>query len=111
MQEIIITVLYEGREVVLHTREGEYRNLMMLLYDRIYIEGFGECRGMGRCGTCLIEMIGPIAGGSDADLYLRDRNENTTLLKMGISDRRMRLACQIRIDESLHNVAVAVIEC
>jgi 2Fe-2S ferredoxin len=97
---------------------------MMLLYDRIYIDGFGECRGMGRCGTCVIEMMGPIAGGSPTPagelpsiaagshtgLYERDRNENTTLQKMGISDRRMRLACQIRIDASLHNIAVAVVE-
>ena len=106
MQEIIITILYEDREFVLHTHEGEYRNLMMLIYDRIYIEGFGECRGMGRCGTCVIEMI----GSAMPDLYLRDRNENTTLIKMGIINPRMRLACQIRIEPSLHNVTFAMIE-
>ena len=25
--------------------------------EKIYLEDFGECRGMGRCGTCVVEVI------------------------------------------------------
>jgi len=103
MEEILVTVIMEEGEQVLRTREGEYRSLMMLIYDRIYIEDFGECKGMGRCGTCVVECI-----DTPDDLSRRDRNENTTLRKMGISNARMRLSCQILVDRHLQNAVFAI---
>ena len=47
----------EGRVRLVETYTGEYRNLMALITDKIYVEDFGECKGMGRCGTCVIEII------------------------------------------------------
>lgn len=97
------TAYYEGEKYELQTYEGEYRNLMVLLYDKIYIEGFGECKGMGRCGTCVVKVEGlPRA----ADTH--DRNEESTLLKMGLQQQNIRLACQILVDENLENVTVLV---
>lgn len=30
---------------------------MALLYDKFYMEDFGECKGIGRCGTCHIHIL------------------------------------------------------
>lgn len=55
---IQFTAWYEGEKYELQTYEGEYRNLMVLLHYKMYIENFGECKGMGRCGTCAIKVEG-----------------------------------------------------
>ena len=101
---IQFTAWYEGEKYELQTYEGEYRNLMVLLYDKIYIESFGECKGMGRCGTCVVKV-----DGMPPTAYTRDRNEESTLVKMGIQQQNIRLACQILIDENLENATVQVI--
>ena len=36
---------------------NEYRSLMQLITDRIYVDGFGKCKGVGRCETCLINVL------------------------------------------------------
>jgi len=93
-EEIIFTIIYNLENHVVKIYRNEYRNLMILLKDKIGPEAFGECGGMGRCGTCLIN----ISGLSDnlKDMY---RNEQSTLSKMGISDLAKRLSCQVQIDE------------
>ena len=101
---IHLTAYYEGERYELQTYEGEYRNLMMLLYDKIYIEGFGECKGMGRCGTCLIKVK-----GLPETVNVLERNEERTLDKMGIQGGDFRLACQILINEALENVSIEII--
>ncbi|MEJ7736946.1 MAG: 2Fe-2S iron-sulfur cluster-binding protein [Chitinophagaceae bacterium] len=101
---IHFTAYYEGEKYELQTYEGEYRNLMVLLYDKIYIEDFGECKGMGRCGTCAVKVEGlPEA------VNALERNEERTLYKMGIQGGDIRLACQILVDETLENVIVKII--
>lgn len=96
--DIQITVVYEGEEHQLRTYSGEYRSLMVLIYDKIYIEDFGECRGMGRCGTCLIEVL-----ECSAPLPSLGRNEETTLDKTGNSSaENIRLACQIMVEKTLN---------
>jgi 2Fe-2S ferredoxin len=102
---IVFTVFYNKENQVVKTYRNEYRNLMALLKDKIYPEFFGECGGMGRCGTCLIT----ISGLPDK---LRDsfRNEQSTLSKMGISDPAVRLSCQVQIDDDLNNAVVAVLD-
>ena len=104
VNDIVVTVTVEGQDHRLETYEGEYRNLMMLIYDRLFIDDFGECRGMGRCGTCLVELdVAP------EELQVRDRNEDTTLTKMGITDCRRRLSCQILLGDTLHNSSFKII--
>jgi 2Fe-2S ferredoxin len=104
VNDIVITVTVGDRDYRLETYEGEYRNLMMLIYDRLYVDDFGECRGMGRCGTCVVEI-----NAAPEELEIRDRNEDTTLTKMGITDPRQRLSCQILVDDTLHNSSFKIV--
>lgn len=99
---ISLKVMLEGETYHLETYPNEYRNLMMLIYDKISPEDFGECLGMGKCGTCLIEIEPGIR------LNSFNRNEDTTLIKAK-SDKGLRLACQILIDEHLNGITVKVI--
>ena len=41
--EICITIINAGEEYVVKTYLHEYRNLMTLLNNNIYLENFGEC--------------------------------------------------------------------
>ncbi|MEO7445897.1 MAG: 2Fe-2S iron-sulfur cluster-binding protein [Ferruginibacter sp.] len=97
-------VYNEDEKYELQTYEGEYRNLMVLLTDKIYLEDFGQCKGMGRCGTCAVKIE-----GLSVKLNTLDRNEESTLYKMGITDPGIRLACQVLVDESLEDGIVNVI--
>jgi 2Fe-2S ferredoxin len=103
-QAIHFTAFYNGEKYELETYAYEYRNLMSLLYDKIYIEDFGECRGMGRCGTCLVKIT-----GSQKGLNTFNRNEESTLHKTGIAATNMHLACQLLVDENLENISVEII--
>ncbi len=102
---IEFTGYYEGQEYYLQTYEYEYRNLMVLLKDKICPEDFGQCGGMGRCGTCLVNVSG--LANSPVDSY---RNEQATLSKMGIQNQATRLSCQIQIDEDLKNAVVEIFD-
>lgn len=96
--DIFFKVIYENEEFELSTYRGEYRSLMMLIYNNIYIEEFGECGGMGRCGTCLIEVI-----ENNHGLDSWDGNEQATIRKMGITNGNIRLACQVEVNETLRD--------
>jgi 2Fe-2S ferredoxin len=76
---------------------------MALLKDKIYPDDFGECGGVGRCGTCLVKT----EGRKDA---LSLGKEGNTLAKMGISDPHFRLACQIQVDENLNNTVIEIMD-
>ncbi len=102
--DISIIVFLRGKKHTILTRQGEYRNLMALLYDKFYIEDFGACKGTGRCGTCHIH----IRNYTD-ELLNREGNEDTTLTKMGSVSPNSRLACQIMIDKKLHGLQIEVI--
>ena len=101
--DINIKVIYDDEVYELKTYIGEYRNLMMLIFDKIYIEDFGECKGMGRCGTCVIEII-----ESKNELPMLKRNEEATIVKTGIINSKIRLACQILINEDINNATVRI---
>ena len=103
IKDINVKVIYGDEEFQLDTYNGEYRNLMMLLYDKIYIEDFGECKGMGRCGTCVVEIV-----ESKNDLPRLERNEEATIKKTGITNLNFRLACQILVNEELKNATVRI---
>lgn len=104
-QAIHFTAFCDSEKYELETYAYEYRNLMSLLYDKIFIEGFGECRGMGRCGTCLVKIT-----GSPKGLNTFNRNEESTLHKTGIATTNMHLACQVLVDENLENITVEIID-
>lgn len=101
-KKIRLTVICAGETHQLTSYPNEYRSLMMLIYDKISPDDFGDCLGMGKCSTCLIE----IPQGIDLNFY--SRNEETTLAKAE-SRNGLRLACQILVDERLDGVKIKVI--
>jgi len=104
LKTICLTVLYSSEEYKIQTYTGEYRDLKCLIQDRLFAEDFGQCGGMGRCGTCIVRIGGLInASGFQ-------RNEATTIGRIapGIDD--IRLACQIPIDNQLSNLTITLME-
>lgn len=99
---ITLVLLFEGTEHRLQTYRYEYRNLRDLIADKLFIDGFGECGGVGRCATCLVNIIDRPEGS--------ERNERTTLNKAGIVNPKVRLACQIPLDDDLSNVRIEILE-
>jgi ferredoxin, 2Fe-2S len=102
---IHITVLLEGKKYELNTYLGEYRNLMMLIYDKLITEDFGECKGVGRCGTCHIQVLNAPAG-----LNTTEGKEEITLSRVPGRQENSFLACQIMLVPSLNNLVVQVVE-
>lgn len=103
--KIQFTVFEDNTEFQIETFNGEYRNLMALLNDKIYLDSFGECGGVGRCATCTINIIG-ISGNS----VIMERNEPATLSRFGNNDKNIRLACQILITNDLEGSVVNILE-
>lgn len=103
---ITVTVKFEGLNYELKTYPYEYRSLMALLYDKLYIdEEFGECKGMGRCGTCLIRLTHYLICPT-----LTDRNQEATLTKMKVTGSDYHLSCQIEVDENLHGAELEIVD-
>nr|MBC7611690.1 2Fe-2S iron-sulfur cluster binding domain-containing protein [Pseudopedobacter sp.] len=101
---IKIEVIYDGNSYFLQTTKHAYANLIVLLLNELTDEYFDDCKGMGKCGTCLIEIL----EGND-DLKGQDRNEETTLSKMNINQPNIKLACQLLVDESLKGIKIRII--
>ena len=100
---INVTVVHDGEPRILSTYANEYRNLMMLISDRLYPEEFGDCGGMGRCGTCLVEIM-----ESPRQLSSFDRNEKATVARIGVTEENVRLSCQILIDENIDGLKLKI---
>ncbi|TDG35902.1 2Fe-2S iron-sulfur cluster binding domain-containing protein [Pedobacter changchengzhani] len=99
-----IKIDYEGFLHEVETFPNEYRSLMALIFDRISPDDFGDCLGMGKCATCLVQIK-----NQHHPLTTFDRNEQTTLKKHGILEDGFRLSCQLQIDENLNNLQVEII--
>ncbi len=104
-RDITFTLRYSSEEIKVETYEGEYRNLMVLINEKIYVEDFGECKGIGRCGTCLIITEGIKQGAS-----VMERNEKSTLQKCGVQHKGIRLSCQVMINSALQNAYIQIVE-
>ena len=99
-----INVIIAGVSHPLDAEAREYRSLMELIADRLFPNDFGECKGIGRCGTCHVRILnGP------QNLLEKAGNESSTLSKITNTDRSSRLACQIRVDESIDGLSVEII--
>lgn len=105
VKDMVVSVIYDGESHEIYTYTNEYRSLMMLIYDKLYTEGFGDCLGMGKCSTCRVKII-----SSDHQLSCFDRNEETTLIKSGYSSDNVHLSCQIMADEFINGLKVAVLQ-
>ena len=104
MNEIRFSVEYQGKELTIVTHQHEYRSLMALLYDKFYFENFGDCKGIGRCGTCHVKVQ-----NSETTLR-RIGNEATTLSKMENVTENSRLSCHILITDELNNARFIVVD-
>lgn len=102
---IQFTVVEDGSEQIIKTYVVEYRNLMTLLKDELFLDSFGECGGVGRCATCIVKTSG-ITGNS----AIKDRNEPMTLTKMGFEDDAIRLSCQLLITKDLEGSSIEIID-
>lgn len=102
--KIHFSVLENNTKHCIETYHGEYRNLMYLLKDRLLLEEFGECGGIGRCGTCVIRAEG-ITGSS----MIKERKEPTTLTKNGHFEDEFRLSCQIYITKDLQDSVIEIV--
>jgi 2Fe-2S ferredoxin len=104
-RDITFTLRYGEEEIKVETYDGEFRNLMALINEKMYVEDFGECKGIGRCGTCLIiaERIGEGAS-------VMDRNEKSTLQKCAARHKNIRLSCQVMINQALQNASIEIVE-
>lgn len=100
---ISFTVISSGEKHEVQTYENEYRNLMVLLNDKIYIEDFGQCGGQGRCATCMVEIT-----TDNTALLTPERNEQSTLAKKGGAAGHYRLSCQVFINEALNGTVISV---
>lgn len=101
---IRFTVIESGETQQIATFDGEYRNLMFLLADNLFVESFGECGGQGRCATCIVK----VSGGS-ISANLMERNEPATLAKAGYDAEDVRLSCQIYITGALNGVVIEIL--
>ena len=104
-RDINFTILYNDEEIKVSTYEGEFRNLMVLINEKIYVEDFGECKGIGRCGTCLI-----VAEGLNNSVNVMERNEKSTLQKCAAQYKNLRLSCQVMINYGLQNAVIKIVE-
>src|SRR5665213_2469532 len=104
-RDITFTLRYGEEEIKLETYEGEFRNLMVLINEKIFVEDFGECKGIGRCGTCLVIAEGIGEGGS-----VMERNEKSTLQKCAFQHANLRLSCQVMINSNLQNAYIKIVE-
>lgn len=101
IKDIKIIVFKGGDKIQLFTHTNEYRSLMELLLDKLYLESFGECKGMGRCCTCLIKINSKSHKVNDFE-----GNELATLKKHKFNNLGCRLSCQIIIDKKLNLVEI-----
>jgi 2Fe-2S ferredoxin len=104
-KDISFTLIYFDEEIEIQTYEGEFRNLMILINEKIYVEDFGECKGIGRCGTCLVEVENLGSGAS-----VMERNEKSTLAKCAAQKPNLRLSCQIMINSALRDSRIKIVE-
>ncbi|UXX79042.1 2Fe-2S iron-sulfur cluster-binding protein [Reichenbachiella carrageenanivorans] len=102
---IQFTVVVEGHNHSLSTYPDAYPNVMTLIKDQLLLDDFGECGGMGRCATCVINTQG-LSGEST----IKERNEPATLHKYGLDDPGTRLSCQLFVSPDLEGTELTLIE-
>jgi len=105
-KNITLFIEYNGNRQTVETFAGEYRNLMVLIKDQLWVEGMGECGGMARCGTCMVELLN---AGKELTL-VTDSKEAAVIRRISTSDTTIRLSCQIFVDETLNGLQIKVID-
>ncbi len=102
---IQFTVFENGQQHCIKVKHGSYPNLMFLLKEELGLDSFGECGGVDRCATCVVQTNG-IRGAS----ALKERNEPVTLVKMGYEEETIRLSCQLYVTDDLEGAEITLYE-
>ncbi|WP_418264525.1 hypothetical protein [Flavobacterium faecale] len=102
---ISFTVIDNEHRFPIQVKHGSYPNLMFLLKEALGLESFGECGGVGRCATCVVQAIG-IKGKS----VVKERNEPNTLELLGFTEETIRLSCQLFITTDLEGAEISILE-
>ena len=105
-KNITLFIEYNGNHQTVETFAGEYRNLMVLIKDQLWVDGMGECGGQARCGTCMVELLN---AGEDL-VIATDTKEAAVIRRMMTTESTIRLSCQILVDETLNGLQIKVIE-
>jgi 2Fe-2S ferredoxin len=101
--EISITVVNASEVYTISTYLHEYRNLMALLTNSIYLENFGECGGQGRCATCIVKVV-----NLRVNANIMERKEAATLSKEGLDGNGTRLSCQLLVNKDLAGALIEI---
>jgi len=104
-KDITLFIEYNGNRQTVETFAGEYRNLMVLIKDQLWVDGMGECGGMARCGTCMIELL-----NAGENLVVTDQKEAAVIKRTIGTQSAIRLSCQILVDEILNGLQIKVME-
>ncbi|OQP42891.1 hypothetical protein A4H97_12115 [Niastella yeongjuensis] len=104
-KNITLFIEYNGNRQTVETFAGEYRNLMVLIKDQMWVEGIGECGGMARCGTCMVELL-----NAGENLAVTDTKEAAVIRRSTTAHSTIRLACQILVDETISGLQIKVLE-
>ena len=104
-QPIHFTAIDNSHKTAVTCHHGSHPNLMFLLKDKLGLDYFGECGGVGRCATCVVDAIG-IKGKS----IIKERNEPATLSKMGYDEDTIRLSCQLFVTADLEGAVITILE-
>lgn len=102
---ISFTVIENEQRSSIKVKHGSYPNLMFLLKEALGLDSFGECGGVGRCATCVVQAIG--VKGKPA---IKERNEPNTLEQLGFTDDVTRLSCQLNITKDLDGAEITILE-
>ncbi|WP_366185957.1 hypothetical protein [Flavobacterium ovatum] len=102
---ISFTVIENEQRFPIKVKHGSYPNLMFLLKEELSLDSFGECGGVGRCATCVVQAIG-VKGKS----AIKERNEPNTLELLGFTEETIRLSCQLYITEDLEGAEITITE-
>jgi 2Fe-2S ferredoxin len=101
-----VTIESGGESFTFHYYPYEYRSLMHFISDKMYTDVFGECKGMGRCGTCAVAVLQAEALHIDYN-----RNELKTLAMHQLTaTRHIRLACQIMLDDAIDGMTFRLLD-
>lgn len=84
---IEFSVLYLEEEYKLRTYWGEYSDLRTLINVKLRLDDFGQCGGLGRCATCMVNICLPGQRFSDTN----------------------QMACEVSINDDLSNAVVKII--
>lgn len=99
---ITLTISSTSATATFKVKPHEYRNLMALIADKLELDDFGQCGGMGRCGTCAVRIK------SIKALCRSPANEDATLKKMGLFNTDLRLSCQLPLNQELDLVTISL---